>query len=764
MKRCFIGKESFMIRENQFQTSLKKHVLQLPAKAVVAEQIFLLTVGFFIAQTNIMNMLDTFGIAWICVLFMSGRGTFFGFLGVFAGRIVSLSGNNVAAFPEACIYSGMYILMRLVKKIYKGDFEGIYTVLASVFYVIAKAALMLVYEHTVYNALYVILNMLNIIIGAYFLLRTAEIFFDGNKSLTQNDSVLLTLFFALLIGGIGTIEPVGEYMAGVAAIVSILLSANLLGAATGTLVGTVFGIVMGLCHQIDVYTVAAFVVCGAVCGSLKKVNRIAICFVIAAVYSALFIFMEAYVSVKFITELAVSLIIFCLIPKHLLTEKISVLADALCVNESPVLTRSYAQRIKSVCCDSMEQVCNTSSKMYKILQMYLNDTKKNNKKQFDEISQSITDTVCCHCTMGKSCAYANNNKGKKNPGCDVAKLISRLNYIGNSWRSKMEIYKKIPGIALGCMSESIIKIKNGIESSIDTDTFLSDLVYTECAKICKYVNGVSVVNTENGMEVIMDIKTVSLKESEIGLLTKKCEDITDRLLECTQSAENRLCFTEKSKYLLSTGVASLAMDNDGLCGDSCTIVPFGKDGFMMAVVDGCGIGYKALSESNSVMELLETMSLCGCDENSTVALANALMGLKNDDDKYSTADICVFNKYNGNTKFMKMGAVCSFLIQKGNVIKVDCGSGPLGIQQETVGMVRNYRLKSGDVIIMMTDGVYDACGRFSDPDDYFCDLLKNHKTANAQETAEYIMNNALKNVKRQKDDMLVFTAVVGKRN
>lgn len=764
MKRCFIGKESFMIRENQFQTSLKKRVLQLPTKAVVAEQIFLLTVGFFISQTSIMNMLDTFGIAWICVLFMSGKITLPGFLGVFAGRIVSLSGDNGAVFSEACIYSGMYILMLLVKKIYKGNFESIYTVIASVFYVMAKAALMLVYEHTVYNALYVILNMLNIIIGAYFLLKSAEMFFDGNKALTQTDSVLLSLFFALLIGGIGTIKPVGEYMAGVAAVVGILLCANLLGAATGTLVGTVFGIVMGLCNQIDVYTVAAFVVCGAVCGSLKKVNRIAICFVIAAVYAALFVFTEAYISAKFIIELAVSLIIFCIIPKHLLTEKISVLADALCVNEPPTQTRSYAERIKSVCCDRMEQVCNTSSKMYKILQMYLNNTEKNNKKQFDEIAQSITDTVCCHCTMGKSCAYANNNKGRKNPGCDVAKLISRLNYIGNNWRAKMEMYKKIPGIALGCMSESIIKIKNGIENSIDTDTFLSDLVYTECTKICKYVNGASVVNTENGMEVIIDIRTVSLKESEIEIITQKCEDITDRLLECTQSAENRLCFTEKSKYLLSTGVASLAMDKDGLCGDSCTIVPFGKDGFMMAVVDGCGTGYRALSESNSVMELLETMSLCGCDENSMVALANILMGLKNDDDKYSTADICVFNKYNGNTKFMKMGAVCSFLIQKGSVIKVDCGSGPLGIQQDAVGMVRNYRLKSGDVIIMMTDGVYDACGRFSDPDDYFGDLLKNHKIVNAQETAEYIMNNALKNVKRQKDDMLVFTAVVGKRN
>lgn len=753
-----------MIRENRIQTNSEKRTLSIPSKAVVAEQLFVFIVGFFLAEVNVMGVLDTFGIAWICVLFMGGKFTLLGFLGTVLGRVVCLTGTSEAVFADCCIYLGVYILMLFTKSIYKGKFDGIYIVLGTVFYVVAKSALVMVYDHTLYNALCIILNMLNLIVGTYFLLKTSNMFFDGNINIiSQTDSVLLTLFGALIVGGVSSVKPLGEYVAGITALASILLSANLFGAATGTLVGTVFGIVLGLCNEIDIYTVAAFVVCGAVCGSLKKMNRFAISIIIAAVYLSLFILMDSYMNVKFITELLVSLFIFCVIPKHILTEKISVFEDMLCMNDLPTQTRSYADRIKTVCCDRMEQVCNTSAKMYKILQCYLTDTEKNNKEQFDEIAQSITDTVCCHCTMGKSCAYANNNKGKKNPGCEVAKLISRLNYVGNNWRAKMVMYRKIPGIAVGCMSKSIIRIKQDLENSIDTDTFLSERIKSECGKICKYVSGAALVNAQNGIEVIVDLRTASLRESEIETILKTCEELTDTSLEYRECGNNRLCFAEKSKYTLSTGVASVSMDKDGLCGDACTIVPFGKDGFMMAVVDGCGIGYRALSESNKVMELLETMALCGCDENSTVSLANALMGLKSDDDKYSTADICVFNKYNGNTKFMKMGAVCSFLLQKGNVIRVDCGSGPLGIQQDALDAVRNYRLKADDAIIMMTDGVYDACGRFTNPDDYFTDLLKNYKVTNSQELAEYIMKNALNNVKRQKDDMLVFTAIVGKR-
>ncbi len=750
-----------MIRENRIENT-KEKAFRMPSKAVVIEQTVMIFIGALLGCAEIMGVVDVGGLAWTAVLFMWGRSAAFGFAGVLVGRVLSVSGE--AIFTQCCMYIGAYVLMLLISKVYRKSFKGIYVVACMVFYILAQAALVLTETVTLYNALYIILNALALIGFSYFFYHVAGLFFKGGIfTLGQNDAVCLTVFVGLTVAGLGGLKPFGVSVGNIISLAAILICANVFGAATGTLVGTVFGIIVGLCTNIDFFTVSAFVLCGAVSGSLKNLNKISVSLAIAGMYLALFVLIGSNPNNILMVEMGVAFVLFCAIPTGNITYATTVLADVLCTDRLPTHAMSYGDRVKLACCDRIEQVCSSSAKMHRILQGYLIDTEKANREQFDALIDRITQTVCCHCTMGSSCAFANNNKGKRNPTCEVAKLAAGLNQIGNNWRSKMVTYRKIPGIAVGCMSESITRIKRSLENSVSTDSFLSETLQAECTMLCKYVSGVAAVNSEYGLEIIIDLKTSSLTMPEIDRLMKKCTETAGTDLELRQSNGTRLCFAEKSRYKLSTGVASASLDSDGLCGDSCTIVPFGREGFMLAVVDGCGTGYRALAESNKVMELLETMSQCGCDENSTVSLANALMGLRSDDDKYSTADICVFNKYTGNTKFIKMGAVCSFILQKNCVTKVECGAGPLGIQQEASAIVRNYRLKTDDVIIMMTDGVYDACGRYCEPDDYFADLLKDYKVTNAQETAEYIMQNALKNLKRQKDDMLVFTAIVGKR-
>ena len=86
----------------------------------------------------------------------------------------------------------------------------------------------------------------------------------------------------------------------------------------------------------------------------------------------------------------------------------------------------------------------------------------------------------------------------------------------------------------------------------------------------------------------------------------------------------------------------------------------------------------------------------------------------------------------------------------------------LGVALSPEECVLNYKLKADDVIVMMTDGVYDSSADYSDPDEYFADLLGNMKINSAQETAQKIMDAALKNIKKPKDDMLVFVAIVRK--
>lgn len=753
-----------MIKEERLESVSDSKLLQLPSKAVIIEQCVLTIAAYLLAGVDLMGVLDTFGLAWLTVLFITDKPAVASLLGVLCGRVVMHFGDPSTMFTDACIHIGGFALFSIAKKIQKNPTGTLYVVLDIVFYVCTQTALVLVYEHTAYNALYIILNVLIMIAVIYFYLRVAKILFNSDGiMLTQTDAIGIAVFASLLIAGLGNATLWGISIRSVLSLAVLLTTASISGAAMGTLVGTVFSVVLGLSSQVDFYTVSAFVVCSAVCGTLKNMNKIAVGVIIFGMYIGLFVLLGSQPNTLFTVELLIALIIFCIIPTKRLTKVITVVEDAVKQTSYPVQSREYAERIRLVCSDSLGQVMESSQRMNKILDGYLLEAQAENKEQFDALVEKITGTVCCHCTMGETCAFANNNMGKKSPTCEVAKLVSGLNHVGNEWRAKMALCRSIPGIAVGCMSRSMERIQHELNDSVNVDEFLSARLQSECISVCKQVRGVAAINSQNGVEILIDLRTKGLKAVQVDELMQRCSDLLDVELERRDIDGAGLCFTQKSSYKLTTGTASVSLDADGLCGDSGTIIPFGKDGFMLAVVDGCGTGYSALAESNKVMEVLEALSQSGCDENSTVSLVNSLMGIRAHDDKYSSADLCIFNKYNGDTKFIKMGAVSSFIIQKDGVAKVECGAGPLGTMPTSSGLVSNFKLKAKDVIVMMTDGVFDACSRYHDPDEYFINLLSEYQATSAQETAEYIMKNALSCIKRPKDDMLVFVAMVSKR-
>ena len=753
-----------MIKEERIQSVSDSKLLQLPSKAVIIGQAVLAVAAYLLAGVNLMGVLDTFGLAWLTVLFITDKPALISFLGVLLGRIVMHFGDASLMFTDACIHIGAFALLSVAKKIQKNPSGTLFVVLDIVFYVCTQTALVLVYEHTAYNALYIILNVLIMIAVIYFYLRVAKIMFNPEGiMLSQTDAISIAVFASLLVVGLGDASVGGVSIRTVLSLAVLLVASSISGAAMGALIGTVFSIVLGLSSQVDFYTVSAFVVCSTVCGSLKNMNKIAVSIIILGMYVGLFVLLGSQPNILFTIELLVALIVFCIIPTKKLTRVITLVEDAVKQTSYPVQSREYAERIRLLCSDSLEQVMESSQRMNKILDGYLLQAQSENKAQFDALVDKITSTVCCHCTMGDTCAFANTNTGKKSPTCEVAKLVSGLNHVGNEWRAKMALCRSIPGIAVGCMSHSMQRIQADLEESVNVDEFLSSRLQSECVGICKQVRGVAAINSKKGVEILIDLRTKGLKASDVDKLMQKCSDVLDIELERRDIEGVGLCFVQKSRYKLTTGAASVSLDADGLCGDSGTIIPFGKDGFMLAVVDGCGTGYSALAESNKVMEVLEALSQSGCDEDSTVSLVNALMGIRARDDKYSSADICIFNKYNGDTKFIKMGAVSSFIIQKDEVTRVDCGAGPLGTMPKANGLVSNFKLKQNDVIVMMTDGVYDACSRYQDPDEYFAQILSGYQITTAQETAEYIMKKALSCAKRPKDDMLVFTAIVSKR-
>lgn len=734
----------------------------LPSRAKMYEYTFFLVVGFLLSRVNILATIDSFGYAWLIVLFITGHSTVWGALGAIAGRVTVLGLSVLSAataFGEIGVYVGVYVLLLIVRSISKKPSAKLYAIIGVVFYAASEASLVVLSEMTIYSTIYVVMNIVSIVASIYVFMHVTMFSHNINfTDMTNSDTLLFVLTISLTVMGIGSISLWNIDIRMIIIYAIVLISSHLYGVGAGAFMGALFGVLVGLNANYSIMFVIPLTLCGLLGGMMKNANRIISSLVIVVFSGALFLLME-YNSdnIHLFIEATAGAFVCAVFPYNVLN---SVKSSVLMINMPLTSTKTYAERVKLVCENKIDDVCSSAGRMHKTLHTYLEGTEKSNNEQLEVLMSEITDVVCTHCTLGDKCAFANNPNGKRNPNCRVAQIMNKINYLGNTWRGKMRMYRSIPEITMACFCDSVNAVKKSLENSIEVDIVLTEQAESECMRACKYVNSVAVLKADNGYEILVELKTLSVNDQYIDIIKSKCEDVINAALSIRDIMDGMIMFEEKAKYIISTGVTLISYDKDGVCGDTSTVVPFGNEGFMMAIADGCGTGYPALHESNVAMELMETMAECGSKEDSAVSLINTLMGLRMDGDRYSTADICVLNKYTGNAKFIKMGAVCSFILRGKDVIVVECGASPLGVQGEPYECVRNYKLRSGDVIIMMTDGVYDSCAGYKDPNVYFVDMLKGIKITTAQDMADKIMDKALENVKKPKDDMLVFVSIL----
>ena len=79
----------------------------------------------------------------------------------------------------------------------------------------------------------------------------------------------------------------------------------------------------------------------------------------------------------------------------------------------------------------------------------------------------------------------------------------------------------------------------------------------------------------------------------------------------------------------------------------------------------------------------------------------------NEDEKFTTMDLSVVDLYIGETEFIKIGGVVSFIKRGQSVKVVKSNSLPFGILDSVDLSSEKVKLKHGDIIISISDGVLD---------------------------------------------------------
>ena len=197
-----------------------------------------------------------------------------------------------------------------------------------------------------------------------------------------------------------------------------------------------------------------------------------------------------------------------------------------------------------------------------------------------------------------------------------------------------------------------------------------------------------------------------LGDTERRTLVRELSQAVDCRLEgpFESGGPGGMLFLEKPALGCATGSAELTKSGERLCGDAADI--FTSDGAtVMMISDGMGCGGSAAVDSNLTLRAAERLLRADFGFDEALRTVNAAMMLKSGDESFATLDVAVIDLFAGRAEFFKAGSPPTYLRRSGRVERIAKTSLPVGILGRVKAERASARLRSGDLVVMVSDGV-----------------------------------------------------------
>ena len=172
--------------------------------------------------------------------------------------------------------------------------------------------------------------------------------------------------------------------------------------------------------------------------------------------------------------------------------------------------------------------------------------------------------------------------------------------------------------------------------------------------------------------------------------------------------QGRVLIVQRPPLEAVCGVCSISSDGQCVCGDTAWHGLLQDGRYMAAVSDGMGHGDDAALSSRQTVELLRLCLDAGYTLQQTLTVVNGMMMLGGNGERFITVDLLLIDLWSGRGTLVKMGSAVSYLLQNGEPSQLSGDALPLGILEGAEAGERVFRLKTGDAIVMMSDGVEEA--------------------------------------------------------
>lgn len=403
------------------------------------------------------------------------------------------------------------------------------------------------------------------------------------------------------------------------------------------------------------------------------------------------------------------------------------------------------------------------------------------KEEMDEMFEKITDKVCGGCQKRQECLGGNKIKtyqmmheilcAIEEYGAEInielkRKLQKNCQYAPRFLRETVECFENAKMVL--AWNNKIVRTREGYAGHLDqfakvikdTTRELDAGIFTDERLERKIKNQLK----KNGIKILSSVFYMTPEgKYEIHLTVKankgQCmatKDIAKQIGQCVgrnmmpEQGERpilgeeycTIACVEGAKYFTLQGIAKIGKNCEKISGDTflMTDLPGGKKG--VALSDGMGSGEAAFKESTMVVEMLEELLEAGLPVKAAIQMMNTALVIGRDEVFFSTIDVGIFDLYSGKCEVVKAGGATTFIKRKECVEMVTGTSLPIGVIQNIEIDSKEIQLRSGDFVIMMTDGVMDALP-VGKQEKLVKEFICAKEIQNPRELAHYIMGRVL---------------------
>ncbi|MGE5633423.1 MAG: stage II sporulation protein E [Caulobacteraceae bacterium] len=757
-------------------------------------QIVFSILGFLMGRAVILDFLNPFSVAYLSTAVVQGINPFIIGTSILLG-IVSLGQKELLLkyLFSAAVLIIIYFIIRNIKAEKK--------ILVSVSGVAANFAagycIFYIRNYYLYDLLMIMVESCMIPMLVYIYDRTIPIIrnYKNRRLISSEEIAALSILAAFCFIGAEFVVG-GLSLKNIFVILIIMLSAYLGSVGIGAAVGITMGIIQSLSGSILPAAVGVYGLCGLMCGVMKNLGRFGcpLGFILSNALMTFYINGSTEVMIRFYEILSAS-VIFMVLPRKLLKR----LSGYKCLFDVEYLKdQSYSKRMKAYTIDKLNELSGVFKSLSETLGDRLQDNTYFSQADAAQLIDQVANKVCVGCGMKSSCwkrdfyksyQYFFNLISIIENGSELnkhtvpqefkerclksedicANLGHHYDLFRNSlgWKKKMNESRHVVSDQLKEVSSVVASLASRIDMDVDFDREMEELIMVGLDSEAVRVKDVIVAKTGSTLDVDIRVNSCGGKRECIKNIIPLVNKITGRKFNKKDMAcdliQSNICsikLKEAQRYQVATGIAR-TNKSGAVSGDNYSFIEL-KDGkFMLALSDGMGTGPKAAIESNMTITLLEKFLYAGFDKDIALKTINSMLLMKSNDETYSTIDLTIINQYTGEVEFVKVGAVSTFIKYAEDVSIIRTGSLPVGILDKIDMELVRKKLKDGDFVIMVTDGVLDCNKDVVDKEKWLADMIQKMNTRNPQKMAEDILNSCLElNGGIAPDDMTVLVAKI----